>query len=118
MSARTWITLGVVLFVLVIVGWITLGVVSAWPWFIIAISSTPLFISLASMAGLSPKPFFYAALVLMLYIAFAISQIMVVTATRWLDVMILGTALTYLAILKFVLQALNARRQQLDQGSS
>lgn len=118
MNVRAWIALGLALFALVTAAWVTLGVVSYWPWFIIALSSGPLFISLGSMTLLSPKAFFYAALVLMIYIAFSIAQIMTVTETRWLDVMILGTALAYLAILKFVLQALNARRQHSDQESS
>ncbi len=118
MNARLLIAIGCLLFVTVTVGWISLGVVSGWPWFIIAVSSAPLAVTLISMISLAPKPFFYAALVLMLYIAFAIAQLTVSSDTRALDVLLLGSSLAYLAILKFVLQALNARRQHLDPGSS
>ena len=103
--------MGLALFIAVVIGWVALGVIAAWPSVVIAVSALPLVISLVTLFSLAPKPFFYAALVLMFYIAFAISQIIVVSEFRWLSTAILGTALAYLAILKFVLQALNARRQ-------
>ena len=118
MSAHKWIALGIMLFVAVLLSWASLAIYAGWPWPIVAGSCLPLLVTLLSMTGLAPKPFFYAALVLMLYIAFAISQIIVVTQNRWLTALVLGAALAYLAVLKFVLQALNSRRQILDQESS
>lgn len=117
MSTRVWIVLGTTLFISVLAMWVALGILSAWPVSIIAASALPLGVSTASMFGLSPKAFFYAALVLMLYIAFAITHVLVATEGRGLAVLILGASLAYLAVLKFVLQALNARRQHRQASS-
>ncbi|MEM7083614.1 MAG: hypothetical protein AAF465_12865 [Pseudomonadota bacterium] len=103
-----WIAAGLVLFAGVATTWSVLGWQADWPVVVIGVSLVPLIVSLACMATLQPKPFFYAALVLMLYVAFAITHI-AVADERVMAGVVLGLALVYLAILKFVLQALNAR---------
>ena len=118
MSPKIWIATGFVLMAGVVAGWVALGVEAAWPTSVIVLSSVPLGLTLLSMVTLAPKPFFYAALTLTLYIAFAISQIMVTTQSRTWAVVVLATALAYMAVLKFVLQALNARRPQPGPASS
>ncbi len=102
----------------VLAGWVALGVEAAWPTAVILLSSVPLVMTLLSMVTLAPKPFFYASLTLTLYIAFVVSQIMVTTQSRTWAVVVLAMALAYMAVLKFVLQALNARRPQPGQASS
>ena len=113
MNPRIWIAVGITLFIGILFGWINLGMGAEWPTSMIALTAAPLIITLLSLISLAPKPFFYAALTLMLYIAFVITQIVVVPATRVDSAIVLGVSLAYLTALKFVLQALNARRQQL-----
>ncbi|MFK8031167.1 MAG: hypothetical protein AB8G18_13100 [Gammaproteobacteria bacterium] len=116
MNPRIWITIGITLFVGILLSWIKLGTGAQWPMSIIAISAAPLGVTLLSLFSLGPKPFFYAALTLMLYIAFVITQIAVVPSTRLDSALVLGVSLAYLTVLKFVLQALNARRGELSSG--
>lgn len=117
MKSNYWIALGLGLFLAVTLAWLGLVWRAEWPTAMIWISSAPLVLSLLSLTGLAPKAFFYAALTLMLYIAFVISQIVVAPGTRLEAALVLGIGLTYLTLLKFILQALNARRQHAGQAS-
>lgn len=118
MKPHFWIALGIGLFVAVTLAWLALVWKAQWPQAAVWISTAPLVITLATLTRLAPKAFFYAALTLMLYIAFVISQIVVSPQTRLESSLVLASGLIYFAQLKFVLQALNARRRHLDQASS
>lgn len=87
-------------------GW-TLMASAQWNVWVMAISGAPLWIMLALMLRRRPVEYFYAALLLMPYLATAISQLMVGTVGRSGATLCLAAGLVYLALLALALRVLN-----------
>lgn len=80
-----------------------------WPAGLVSALTLPLVVMLLFMLRLTPAVFFYAALLLMPYLATAITQLLIGQVARIEATVCLAAGLVYLALLALVLRALRHR---------
>ncbi|NNF16533.1 MAG: hypothetical protein HKN70_07275 [Gammaproteobacteria bacterium] len=86
-----------------------------WQPVLASASSLPLVVMLLLMLRLTAVVFFYAALLVMPYLATAITQLLIAQVARTEAIICLAAGLVYLALLALVLRALKHRASTLSQ---
>lgn len=108
MNGRQLILLAQALYLSMSISWFLMAE-TQWSTIVAVVTSLPLLVALIFLRRFKPVAYFYAALLSMLYVATAITQIVIGAAGQGAALTILGCGLAYMMLLKFVLRALHGK---------